>query len=85
MVGHEIMWYVYVLKSKEKKFRYIGSSNDLNRRLEQHNAGKVKATKPYKPYEIVAFFGLKDKTKAISFERYLKSGSGAAFLKKRLL
>jgi len=47
------MFYSYVLKSLKTGRRYYGSCADLTIRLARYNAGKVKSTKPYIPYEII--------------------------------
>ncbi|TSC74797.1 MAG: excinuclease ABC subunit C [Parcubacteria group bacterium Gr01-1014_30] len=47
------MWYTYILKSSKKNWHYVGSSNDLGRRLNEHNALKVASTKFYAPLELV--------------------------------
>lgn len=50
------MWYFYVLQSlKEPNCFYKGSTNDLCRRLEQHNRGSVFSSSPYKPYRLVYY------------------------------
>ncbi len=79
------MWYVYIIKSMQRNFIYTGSTNDINRRIEEHNSGICGSTKPYKPFKLIAYFALEEKTKAIAFEKYLKTGSGKAFLSKRVL
>ncbi|MDO8557339.1 MAG: GIY-YIG nuclease family protein [Candidatus Jorgensenbacteria bacterium] len=47
------MWYVYIIKSKQREWYYTGSTNRLDERLCEHNSGRVKSTKPYKPFELV--------------------------------
>ena len=79
------MWYVYVIKSLKFKYKYIGSTNDLERRLSEHNNGICEASCPYRPFELMTYIAVKGKDKAIEIERYFKTGSGAAFLKKRIL
>ena len=79
------MWYVYIIKSNNSKYRYVGPTNNLDRRLLEHNNGMCKATSPYKPFRLKAYVAIKDKNKAIELEKYLKTGSGIAFLKKRIL
>ncbi len=49
------MFYVYVLKSKKYDELYIGSTNDLKRRIIEHNTGKVESTKRKKPYKLVYY------------------------------
>ena len=77
------MWYVYILKCSDKR-TYIGCTNNLKDRLYRHNNGFILATKKRLPVELTAFFAIKDKEKAYSFEKYLKTGVGRVFLKKRL-
>lgn len=79
------MWYVYIIKSLVSKYIYIGYTGILERRLEEHNNGLVKSTKPYKPFELEAFIGVRSELKAKELEKYLKTGSGRAILKKRIL
>ena len=77
------MWYVYILKCRDGK-TYLGCTDDLKNRLERHNKGYVPATKNRLPVTLNAYFAFKNKYKAFDFERYLKTGSGRAFLKKHL-
>ena len=78
-------WYVYILKSLARDFIYVGSTNDLQRRLLEHNSGLVQSTKAYRPFEIVAFIAVRTEKKARGLERYFKTGSGKAIQKKRIL
>ena len=79
------MWYVYILRSAIDNKFYIGSTDNISRRLSEHNSGKVDSTKNRIPLKLEAYFAVKDKSKAIKLERYLKTGSGRAFLQKRIL
>lgn len=79
------MWYVYVIKSIGTDFIYIGSTNDLKRRLVEHNEGLSNATKPYKPYELLSYIAVKSESQARNLEQYFKTGSGKAILYKRIL
>ena len=79
------MHYVYLLQSEaDGKERYVGITTDLKRRLADHNAGKSPHTSKYLPWKLVTYVAFLDGRKAELFERYLKSGSGHAFAKKRL-
>jgi len=78
------MYYVYILKCKDLK-TYLGCTFNLKARLDRHQKGLVSATKERRPLNLAAYFAFKDKYKAFNFEKYLKSGSGRAFLKKRLI
>lgn len=77
------MHYVYILKCKDSK-TYVGCTDDINDRLKRHQSGWVPATKDRLPLELETYCVFKNKYKAFSFEKYLKSGSGRAFLKKHL-
>ena len=57
---------------------------DLKQRLAEHNAGKSVHTSKYGPWKLVTYVAFSDEQKAEAFERYLKSGSGHAFARKRL-
>ena len=79
------MYYVYLIESIGiEGQRYVGSTADLKLRLKQHNAGQSRHTAKFKPWRLVSYIAFADRTKAESFERYLKSGSGHAFAAKRL-
>ncbi len=79
------MRYVYILQSEinSEKF-YIGSTNDLKRRLREHNEGHSTHTNKYKPWFIKTYIAFQDIDKADAFEAFLKSGNGRIFIKKRL-
>ena len=79
------MWYVYVLRSEADGNLYIGSTNDLKRRLNEHNSKSVDATKPRTPFRVEAYLAVGTEKKARELEQYCKSGSGHAFLNKRML
>jgi len=76
-------YYVYILQSVNKpdKF-YVGYTKDVKERLIKHNEGGDKYTSPYKPWKIKNTISFDEKSKALAFEKYLKSHSGRAFTKK---
>ncbi|HEV2601751.1 MAG TPA: GIY-YIG nuclease family protein [Candidatus Babeliales bacterium] len=79
------MHYVYIIKSKQDPSRiYVGCTQNLNKRLSDHNSGTTTHTAKYMPWELAIYIGFENKDKAIEFEQYLKSGSGREFRKKRL-
>jgi len=63
--------------------RYIGYTEDLRRRLADHNSGKNISTAPHRPWRLRTYLAFSEKGQAVDFERYLKSGSGHAFARKR--
>lgn len=77
------MKYVYILESEEGAHFYVGVTDDVQARVAAHNAGNVTHTSKYGPWRVRAFVGFDDDARAFAFERYLKSGSGRAFAKKR--
>lgn len=80
------MYMVYILRSINHPDRlYIGLTTDLKERLKAHNADVSTYSKRYSPWELEASIDLKDRKVAEDLEKYFKSGSGFAFLKKRLL
>lgn len=79
------MYYVYIIQSKKDKSYYTGLTEDLKRRLAEHNQGSVRFTSPKKPYVLIWYSAFFSKEKALEFEKYLKIGSGFAFARKRLL
>ena len=79
------MYYVYCLTPVAKSAaRYIGFTEDLKQRIRDHNDGCNPSTAPLKPWRLKGYVAFDDKYMALAFERYLKSGSGHAFAKKRL-
>ena len=77
------MTFVYVLQSEVKpESHYVGLTNDLTRRQDEHNSGKSVHTNKFRPWRLVVSIGFADPAKAANFERYLKSGSGRAFAKR---
>ena len=78
------MWYVYVLKMADSEY-YVGSTSDLKRRLGEHNRGCGIATKWRLPVILEAYIAVKSEGTARRLEKYLKTSSGKATLRKRIL
>ncbi|MCX6857000.1 MAG: GIY-YIG nuclease family protein [Verrucomicrobia bacterium] len=79
------MFYVYLLRSTDDPKRtYVGFTDDLRQRVKDHNEGKSTHTAKYRPWVIETYVAFSDRKQALDFERYLKTGSGIAFAKKRL-
>ncbi len=70
------MYYAYVLQSDTYKRRYKGSYEDLQVRLKEHNAGKTRSTKGFRPWNLVYFEEFKTLAEAIARERYFKTAAG---------
>ena len=74
------MYYIYSLKCKDGF--YVGCTDNVQERLERHQRGRVPATADRLPISLEFYFTIEDKYKAFEFEKYLKSGSGRAFINK---
>ena len=74
---------VYLLESiSHPGKRYVGVTESLERRLDEHNSGKSPHTSKFKPWNCVVAITFADDAKAEAFEKYLKHGSGHAFAKR---
>jgi predicted GIY-YIG superfamily endonuclease len=82
--GAQPMWYVYFLELNNKHI-YVGSTDDLKRRITSHDNGHVQSTKPFLPAKLKSYVAVETETKARELESYFKSGSGKAVAKKRFL
>ena len=79
------MYTVYVIKSQKDKKLYYGFTNDINRRLREHNNGEVLSTKSRIPFSLV-YSELADTVQsARKKERYFKSGFGRKHIKNKIL
>lgn len=80
------MYYVYILRSIHHPTQtYVGFSENLEKRVKAHNAGQSPHTNKFKPWKVETYLAFSDEEKARSFEMYLKTASGIAFRRKRLV
>ncbi|MCF8261257.1 MAG: GIY-YIG nuclease family protein [Melioribacteraceae bacterium] len=75
------MFFVYVLRSLNYDRIYIGHTHNLENRIIEHNSGRTKSTKPYKPWELVYSENYESRDEAVRREKYLKTGSGRELIK----
>lgn len=75
------MFFIYILLSKKDKNFYVGFTQDVEKRLLEHNSGKVRSTKNRTPFIIVHVEEYKTKEEAIKREKYLKGKGGIKFKK----
>ncbi len=66
------MWKVYFLKPKARSWYYVGSTDNLPRRVGEHNKGKVRSTRAYLPVELVYTRNCKDEKEARALEQKIK-------------
>ncbi|MBU0612160.1 GIY-YIG nuclease family protein [Patescibacteria group bacterium] len=78
------MYYTYIIKSKTRNYIYVGITSNTERRFLEHNNGKNKTTKPYKPFDLLLKESYSTRGEARKREIYLKSGIGKEFIKSNL-
>jgi len=76
------VWYVYFLELANGDI-YVGSTNDLRRRVKSHDDGQVLSTRFHLPAVLKSYVAVETEAVARALERYFKSGSGKAVAKKR--
>ena len=77
-------YYAYVLRSLVEGRLYKGHTEDIKKRLEEHNLGKSKSTKGYLPWELVYLEKFETRKEAIAREKYFKTGIGREFIASKL-
>jgi putative endonuclease len=75
------MHYVYILKSLKDLDLYAGRSDNLKKRIQEHNSGKVSSTKNRRPLELIFYETYKNKGDAIRREKYFKTTKGKTTLR----
>ena len=78
------MYNNYVLYSKKDNNFYVGYTNDLKKRIQDHKDGKVESTKYRLPIVLIYYESCLNRYDAIKRERYLKSGMGKKYIRNRL-
>ena len=76
-------YFVYVLRSEAGNRYYKGCSDNILLRLDDHNAGRVKSTKAYRPWTLHYVEEFRDKGEALKRERFFKTLSGYRWLKRK--
>lgn len=76
------MHFVYILRSKSNGRYYIGCTNNLAHRIEQHNAGDNKSTRVGRPWELITYKKFDDQLKAYNEEKLVKAYKGGNAFKK---
>ena len=85
-MGHVcFMYYIYILENLDDKSWYIGSTSNLDRRVEEHlNGSGGRTTRIKKNWKLIYCEGYLEKKDALGREKFLKSGAGRRFIKKQL-
>ncbi|OGK08365.1 excinuclease ABC subunit C [Candidatus Roizmanbacteria bacterium RIFCSPHIGHO2_01_FULL_35_10] len=79
-----MFYFTYVLKSLKDNHLYIGWTDNLKERINEHNKGSVISTKNRQPLKLICYEACLDKKSAILREKQLKTGFGRVYLKRRL-
>ena len=78
------MYYVYILRSNVDNNLYSGYTDNLRRRFDDHNKGKVESTKYRKPFNLIYYEAFLHQQDATAREKYFKTQWGRNYLKKVL-
>ena len=78
------MHYVYIITSEIKTYTYVGMTQNLEDRINRHNLGHERTTKPYAPFKLVYQEKFKTRIEARKREKYFKSGIGREKIKSIL-
>ncbi len=77
-------FYAYVLFSESHHRYYKGHCENLEIRLKEHNAGKTKSNKAFRPWKLIYYEKFDTRSEAVKREKYFKSAAGRKFLKKKI-
>ena len=72
----------YILQSKKNGSFYVGSSDDLNRRILEHNSGQTKSTKTGQPWKVVFSYDFDNSNAGLSAERRVKALKSRKIIEK---
>ena len=75
------MFYNYVLQSKKDNQWYTGYTDDLRKRIEEHNKGLVYSTRKRRPFKVIYYETCVDERDAKMREQYLKTGMGKRYIR----
>jgi len=76
------MYTVYAILSLKDGRIYVGFSSKVERRINEHNSGKTKSTKGFRPWQLIFTENVDTRIEARKREKYWKSGTGKEQLKK---
>ncbi len=69
-------FWVYIIQSEKDNWIYTGHTNDIDRRLNDHNRGKMKSTSHHGPFKLIHTEEFSSRSEAMIREKFLKSGKG---------
>lgn len=77
------MFYTYVLQNTKDNKLYTGFTDNLRKRLSEHNRNLVLSTKGRGPFTVIYYEACMNKFDALQREQYLKTGMGKRYLRNR--
>jgi putative endonuclease len=80
--SRKYMYYTYAIESTKQNYIYVGITNNTERRIDEHNKGYNKTTKPYTPFKTILIEKYENRLQARTREKFLKSGCGKEYLKQ---
>ncbi len=75
---------VYVLESEKDGIWYVGFTENIERRLKEHNSGRSKFTSGHFPWKIIYIEEVSERVEARNREKYFKSAAGKRFITKQI-
>lgn len=78
------MFYVYVIQSLNHRTRYVGSADNVLKRVSEHNIGKCRYTSGRRPCKLIYQEEYQTRSEAMKREKFLKSGQGRKYLNQIL-
>ncbi len=79
------MFYTYAIKSIVRNYLYVGLTNNIARRIDQHQDGREQTTAAYRPFRLILTEEYKTRAEARKREKCLKSGIGKEWLKNNFI
>ena len=76
------MYYVYILLNETKTRTYTGVADDVEKRLSEHNASRVKSSSPHRPYKVIHTEAFVTMSEARRREKFYKSTTGRRRIKE---
>ena len=76
-MAYAVMYYLYILRSTINADLYVGHCEDLRKRFSDHNSGRVKSTKAYRPWGLIYYEAYKHKKDVTAREKQLKDNHKA--------
>lgn len=76
-------YYTYVLRSLKNGDLYIGSTENVEKRVAMHNGGRVRSTKGYRPWQLLQHEPFATRSEAVLRERFLKNHQQKELLKEK--